>query len=161
MSWTRLIMNHIRTPMECADELGMTPEDVNKHIYEHVSDNAFDDPNSPDYTRKKMLKFVTILESWFDDMTVEPKIDRSTMEIALKLVKEITNSIKVIGEIDGQLNKVDPKVQIINITNDYKRLTGILMMDLCDCCRPNVMRVIEQMQGGPALLPDSSTTTDS
>lgn len=154
MSWTRLILNHHRTSLECAKELGIEPEDVNNHIYNHLPDNAFPDPNSPDYVRNKMLKFASILELWFDDMVIDKKIDRMTMELALKLVKEIRETAKVIGEIDGQLNKTDPKIQIINITNDFKKLTNVLMMDACDECRPKLLKAVEGMNiTMPNLLP--------
>lgn len=146
MSWTRLILNHHRTAMDCAKDFGIEPEAVNNHIFNHLEQSAFQDPNSPDYIRNKMLKFANILELWFDDMVVDRKIDRATMELALKLVKEIRESAKVIAEIDGQINKSDPKVQIINITNDFKKLTNVIMMDCCDNCRPKMISAVENMQ---------------
>lgn len=148
MSWVRLIMNHQRTSHECAADMGMTPEDVNQHIYHHVSDHDVMNPDDPEYIRKKLIKFLTILELWLDRMIIDNNqgLDRATMEIALKLMGESGKLFKIVGEIDGQINRADPKLQIINITNDYKRLTNVIMMEMCDECRPKALAAVEAMQ---------------
>lgn len=153
MSWVRLILNHQRTAFEAAEDFGMKPEDVNNHIYHHVDHEAIPSPENPDYLRYKMNKFANIIELWFDDMVVQRTLDRATMEMALKLVKEIRENLKVIGEMDGQLNRVDPKVQIINITNDFKKLTNVIMMDCCDECRPKMLKTVESMNISIPQLP--------
>jgi len=153
MSWVRLILNHQRTPFEAAEDMGMKPEDVNNHIYHHVDHETIPSPDNPDYLRYKMNKFANIIELWFDDMVVQRTLDRATMEMALKLVKEIRENLKVIGEMDGQLNRVDPKVQIINITNDFKKLTNVIMMDACDECRPKMLAAVEGMNISIPQLP--------
>ena len=124
----------------------MKPEDVNNHIYHHVDHEVIPSPDNPDYIRHKMNKFANIIELWFDEMVVQRTLDRSTMEMALKLIKEIRENLKVIAEMNGDLNRVDPKIQIINITNDFKKLTNVIMMDACDECRPKMIAAVEQMQ---------------
>lgn len=131
----------------------MTPEAVNHHIYHHVDHEANPSPDHPEYIRHKMNKFANILELWFDGMVVDGNLDRSTMEMAMKLIKEIRENLKIIGEMDGKLNRVDPKIQIINITNDVKKLTNVIMMDCCDECRPKMISAVEQMQITMPALP--------
>ena len=152
-SWERLILNYHRTAFDCADALGMTPEAVNEHIYHHCSHESALHHDNPDYVRLKMVKFADILELWLDGMIVDTKIERSTMDMAIRLIKEIRENLKVMAEIDGKLNKSDPKLQIINITNDFKRLTNVLMMDLCDECRPKALKAIEGMSMSMPQLP--------
>lgn len=134
----------------------MTPEAVNEHIYHHVNHEQALHHDNPDYVRLKMVKFADILELWLDGMIVSNQIDRATMDMALRLIKEIRENLKVMAEIDGKLNKADPKLQIINIKNDYKRLTNVLMMDLCDNCRPKALKAIEGMNTSIPVLTDGS-----
>lgn len=145
-SWVRLILNYHRTAFDCAEAMGMTPEAVNEHVYHHVNHEQALHHDNPDYVRLKMVKFADILELWLDGMIVSNQIDRATMEMALKLIKEIRENLKIIAEMNGDLNRVDPKIQIINITNDFKKLTNVIMMDACDECRPKMIAAVEQMQ---------------
>ena len=145
-SWVRLITNNQRTSLECAKFFGMDPEDVNRHIYNHVNFEEGDDPNDPDYIRKKMIKFIKLVELWMDDMIIEGTPDRSTMDMLLKLMSEIRSNLRILGEVDGKLNRADPKLQIINIKNDFKQLTNVIMMEACDHCKPLMLNAIENMQ---------------
>lgn len=147
MAWTRLILANQRTALECAKSLGMTPEDVHTHIYHHVTvEDTTMDPNNPDYIRNKLLKFMQILELWFDDMTINGIPERSDMDMILKLIRAMQDSLKIVGELDGKLNKVDPKLQIINIQNDMRALTNVIMMDMCPDCQPKALAAIEGMK---------------
>jgi hypothetical protein len=133
--------------------MGMTPEAVNEHVYQHVNHEQAIHHDNPDYVRLKMVKFADILELWLDGMIIDNKIERGTMDMALRLIKEIRENLKVIAEMNGDINRADPKVQIINITNDFKRLTNVLMMDLCDNCRPKALKAIEGMSMTVPALP--------
>lgn len=152
-SWVRLILNYHRTALECAEQMGMTPEAVNEHVYHHVSHESVVHPDNPEYVRLKMVKFADILELWLDGMIIDNNIERGTMDMALRLIKEIRENLKVIAEMNGDLNRADPKLQIINITNDFKKLTNVLMMDLCDQCKPKALKAIEGMSMTVPVLP--------
>lgn len=147
-SWVRLILNNQRTVYECAAFYRVTEKYVEEHIYEHFNTELDVTPDDPDYVKKKMLKFITVIELWFDNMvtTSGVNIDRATIEMGLKMIREIRDSLKVVGEIDGKLNRTDPAIQIINMKNDLKQLTNVIMMDMCPDCQTKALKAMEQLQ---------------
>ena len=155
MSWVRLIMANQRTALECAKYFNMDPKLVNEHVYKHITvEDATMDPNNPDYMKNKLFKFLNILEVFFDDMTITGKPDRNDIDLIMRLISSMQSTLKIVGELDGKLNKADPKLQIINVQNDMRALTNVIMMDLCDHCQPIAMKAVEKMQ---ITAPKSST----
>jgi len=142
-SWVRLILNNHRTAIACAEFFKTTPEQVNKHIYSHYDVADTVSPNDPEFIKDKLLKLLSTIELWFDEAIIDNAIDRGTVDLALKMSREIRDTLKLYGELNGQLSQQNATINIVAIQNNYRQLTNTLMMDLCPDCQIKVMRVIE------------------
>ena len=147
MAWAKLITRGIRTPIECAAYYGISPEDVNDHLNNHIMyKNEEGRMDSPDYVVSKVLKIVEAMDEFFDEMRIQDTtIDRSTMDLILRLSKELRESLKLLADLQGRLGNSN-ETRVIEITNNYKMLTQVIMTEMCGDCQMKVIDAMDRLQ---------------
>lgn len=148
-TWTKdLVLNDKEIHEACAF-FKMTPEDVQDHIdthdFEEMEDPAVLD--DPEYYDRELLKLFRLFKDWMKYCITNGNPTKADVDLAMKLGKEMRETIKTLGEFRGKLNRnssVNVNVAIIN--QKYMALTKALTTEVCPECRLKVINLLDSME---------------
>lgn len=153
--WTKdLILCDKQIP-EASAFFKMSPEEVKDHIdnHEFEADEDVDALNDPEYFDRELLKLFRLFKDWMKYCISQGNPTKADVDLAVKLGKEMRDTIKTMGEFRGKLNRpnnVNVNVEIIN--QRYVALTQALTTEVCPECRQKVINLLDTMDKEPIKI---------
>jgi len=152
---TRAILTGRKSPYEIAAQYGMDIEDVMEHVNKHeivLKQDSADRYRSPDWYLNEMLGLFNILRDWVDYLMEQPKdLDPKKISSLTTLTKEIRAVIVELANLQGRIQKGEIYVDKMQV-NNIAMLTDVLLEEVCDECRPKVIKALENRKKLPETL---------
>lgn len=158
-TWSKDVILGRKSVYEAAGYFGMSIEDVQEHLDKHEInvDEEKGVYESTDFYMNQFLKILKQLKDWMNYVTMVKDPDQKTMEVGLKVMKEIRLTLSDLAELQGKKEKSgNITVQIENMNMRYTKLTNLLMVELCDECRMKVIDLLDEQANGEPLKEISS-----
>lgn len=159
VKWTKELRMGSKSLRAAGIEFTMTPDEVFDHVKNHVlpeNDSTslvslLDDPN---FFYNELLTLFRNLKDWLTFTMETERWDKSNMDMGIKLIREIRETLKFIAELQGKLNKGDTyHQQFLQIQGDLNLLMGTVLNKMCPTCQqevlndPNITKLLELKDG--------------
>lgn len=158
INWTRDLNANKRSIQEACIEFSMTPEEVYEHMSSHVIPELVNNVdvesvlNDPAFFYRELYDLFTTMRDWLSFTMETERLDRTTIDTGLKLIKEIRETLKLIAELQGKIKKGNTyQIQYNQIQGEFNVLMGTVLSHACDKCQLEIMNAIEnnkQLTGG-------------
>jgi hypothetical protein len=126
----------------------MTPAAVMYHCNTHEIkvDEEAGIYESNDFYMDRILKLMKRMDEWFKYLEAHAT-DRESITLGLRLVREMRETTKSLGEFQGRLNaNKNPIVQIETLNLQYNQLTNLIMTEVCDECRDKIILLLNSQK---------------
>jgi hypothetical protein len=147
-NWSRDITLGKKSDVDAAVFFNMTPAEVQEHLDKHeiVVDEETGDYNSPDFYMNKLLKLLKMLEDWLQYQILDGGLDKTKVELGIKLAREVRLTLESLAEFQGRLNRGggDTTIKLTQINIKYMKLTQALMTEVCEECRPKIIEILDE-----------------
>jgi hypothetical protein len=149
IKWTKDLNSDKRKIQEACIEFSMRPDEVIEHLKSHaileeVEKSVTELINDPEFFYKELYSLFTAMKSWLEFTMEAERIDRSTIEVGLRLIREIRETLKLIAELQGKITKGSTyQNQYIQIQGDLNMLVGTVLNEVCNDCQKKILKVID------------------
>ncbi len=143
--WTRELKLGSKSLRAAALEFNMTIEEVMEHVKHHEMEDKEENKlvsllDDPDFFYNELLLLFRNLKEWLTFTMESERLDKANMELGMKLIREIRETLKFVAELQGKLNKGDTYYQqYIQIQGDLNVLLSAVLNDMCPECQDRVM----------------------
>lgn len=162
--WTKDLTLKKKRIQDACIEFKMDPLDVIDHLDKHaipVVDEVDEEPDiiklmeSPEFLYKELYGLFTSVKSWLEFTMENERLDRTSIDMGIKLTREIRDTLKFIAELQGKLNKGDTyQIQYNQIHGDFNSLVGVILNELDDV---NQLKVLKAIEKSPGMLPNGKS----
>jgi sarcosine oxidase delta subunit len=156
LKWTRELNIGNKSLRVAALEFNMTIDEVMEHLNSHHMEDTEETIDvmelvkNPAFFYRELWTLIVNLKEWLEVTRETGDLDRNNIELGLKLLREIRETLKLIAELDGKLNKGDTyQIQYNQIQGDFNVLISTVLGEVCDECQGKVLKAME----GATLLP--------
>ncbi|MFA5760196.1 MAG: hypothetical protein WC877_00275 [Dehalococcoidales bacterium] len=137
-----------------AVEFNMSIEDVLDHINHHEvpteNVNLEELLNDPNFFYRELLMLHVRLKDWMAFMMETEEFGVSNIDRGIKLIKEIRETLKLLAELQGKLNKGDTyNQQFIQIQTDLRSIRNAVLEVACPHCQPLIMQAMKDQKALP------------
>lgn len=161
--WSKDILTGRKNIQEAALFFKTTSSIVQQHIYEHykpdtvvVDDSCDPAVESEDFYLRELHRLLKQLKDWTNYCVKATDMSNRDIETMLKLVKETRDTIKVLGEFEGRINKqAQIQVNIAMINQRYDLIQKFLLTEACDECKIKVIDLMDEL----SKLPETTSST--
>jgi len=148
--WSKEILTGRKNIEEAALFFKTTSSQVQTHVYEHyqpeliVEDTVQCEPE--DFYLRELHKLLKQLKDLTTYCVKSSDMSNRDIETMVKLVKETRDTLKVLGEFEGRINK-QAQVQVnIGLINDrYEKIQNFLLTEACDECKMKMIDLMDQL----------------
>jgi DNA mismatch repair ATPase MutS len=162
--WSKWIIMGSKTAQDTALQFKMLPAEVMDHVNNHeiVVNEEKGIYESPDLLMNELLKILKQLKDWMKYISTID-YDKDDIDTFVKLTKELRETIKVMGEFQGKLNKGNNvNVNVAMINQRYEQFTYLLMDEVCEDCRLKVLNLMDHLdEAGPKKIMEPIKITSS
>lgn len=139
-------------------EYHMTEEEImdhlNTHQIERIQPPRINDslkrlnPNpTQDEITAYLYNLINELQNWIEWMQENEEMDKSTIEMLLKIVDRIMKGVDSAAKIQGIISDgVNYQTNYVQVQGDMKMLTNVITNQLCDHCKMKVLDVMENQK---------------
>lgn len=151
--WTKDLQSGKKKVHEACIEFSMTPEEVYQHMTSHAildidqipEDDITRILDDPAFFYKELYELFTTMKDWLHFTMEVERLDRTTIDTGLRLMKEIRETLKLIAELQGKIKKGNTyQIQYNQIQGDFNVLIGTVLSNACDDCQKTILKAIEQ-----------------
>lgn len=147
--WIKDMLVGKKSPQTVANQFGVTVEEVMDHAYNHEQCEVGNEMDALTFEQflDTMKMQLNKINNWFKIVidTDEPTTENVAM--AVKLIKEIRDTLRVIAEIEGKLaakgDTTQITVQIAAVQKNYKQLTNLILKEVCPACQEKLILKME------------------
>ena len=145
------------TPYVVARELECTYEQVMCHINEQHEIKVDDEGyfQSEDVLLAKLASNMRTLDQWTEyvikTVNKPSDVDRSKVDMLVKLTQEIRRTVESIAELQGRLGPGDTVVQIQILNGRVMDMTNMILDNSCPECK---MKILEAMEARRICQPN-------
>jgi hypothetical protein len=151
--WSKDLILGKKNSQQAAAFFRMKPIEVMEHINKHeiVVDEETGTYESPDFYLNELLKLLKLLKDWMNYCVSSGQYSRQDLELAMKLNKEVRETLKTLGEFQGKMGHSSSTTINIDVINQrYMQITNLLMTEVCPECRLKVIDLMDQLESLPA-----------
>lgn len=146
--WTAELNLGTKKVSTAAIEFNMSIEDVLTHINDHKMEtenvNLEELLNDPNFFYRELLMLHVRLKDWMAFMMETEEFGVANIDRGIKLIKEIRETLKLLAELQGKLNKGDTyHQQFIQIKGDMQMFTTSVIENVCPDCQSKILDVID------------------
>lgn len=149
--WTAELNLNIRKPKDAALFFQISIDDVLEHLNSHKMEyedvnlaELLDDPN---FFYQELLMIHIKLKDWLSFIIESEDLSPSTINTLTKLVKENRDTLKLIAELQGKLNRGNTyQNQFIQIQGDFQMFTSSVLENTCPACQQKLFQVMKDKQ---------------
>jgi hypothetical protein len=120
----------------------MTPLEVQEHCTNHeiMVDEEEGKYESNDFYMDRLLKVLKRLDAWVKYLDAK-SLDRESISLGLKLMKETRETMKDLAEFQGRLDRRgNVSIQIDTLNAQYNELQQVILQGLCPECQEMVIK---------------------
>jgi hypothetical protein len=144
-AWSRNIILGKTAPVEIAQLLSMTTNEVMEHVNDHqiVFDEETEEYSSPDWYLNRLIKMIKTMDGWMTLFTETSK-DKEAIKIGLQVIKETRATLLDMAELQGRVDRgKNVNVQIETMNVRYQQLTNVILQEVCDGCRARIIQLLD------------------
>lgn len=147
--WTAELKLGTKKVSSAAVEFNMSIEDVLDHINNHDTPtenvNLCELLEDPQFFYRELLMLHVRLKDWMAFMMETEEFGVANIDRGIKLIKEIRETLKLLAELQGKLNKGDTyHQQFIQIQGDMKIFRNSVLELVCPDCRKEILRAMQE-----------------
>jgi hypothetical protein len=125
-------------------------EHINKHYVPTQSVGEYDDipdcEHPEDFYLRELHRILKQLKDWTNYCVKSTDMSNRDIETMLKVIKETRDTLKVLGEFEGRINKqAQVQVNIAMINQRYDRIQDFLVREVCDECKIKVIDLMDEL----------------
>lgn len=152
VAWTKDLNMRKKRIQDACVEFRMTPKQVIEHLETHAIPEVEPEKEidiieimeSPEFLYKELYSLFTSVKSWLEFTMENERLDRTTIDMGIKLTREIRDTLKFIAELQGKINKGNVyQVQYNQIHGDFNALIGVILNVLDNENQQKILKVIE------------------
>lgn len=148
--WSKDILTGRKNIHEAALHFKTTASVVQEHVYEHYNPEPIVEEacqvESEDYYIRELHILLKQLKDWTNYCIKATDMSNRDIETMLKLVKETRDTLKVLGEFEGRINKqAQVQVNIGLINERYDKIQKFLLNEACDECKLKMIELMDQL----------------
>ena len=152
IQWTKDLQNGKRKIHEACIEFSMTPDEVTDHMLNHhmldLDQNDVVDINAilddPTFFYKELYELFTTMKDWLNFTMEVERLDRTTIDTGLRLMKEIRETLKLIAELQGKIKKGNTyQIQYNQIHGDFNALLNTVLSCLDEANQLKILKAVE------------------
>lgn len=141
----RLIFGDL-DPGTVARTFNMSVADVMRHAYDHgkpidAKTLGFD------YYDQRLRAIFRKFDEWTTTILEESTPSERTVGMVTKLVKELREILRMMGELDGKVGDTKYKQQAQEAQERLHKITDIILREACPSCKQKLMRALETESG--------------
>ncbi len=147
--WTKDILMGLKSPKEAAVHFGMSVEQVNDHVNDHVymTNDERLIYESKDFYVRELAKIYNMLQDWMQYVIGADTITKQDLDMGIKLSREVRETIVKLAEFQGRLDKsAGATEKMLKLERQYIKLTSDIVAGVCPECQLKVLDVIHDLE---------------
>lgn len=149
--WTAELKMGTKKVSAAAVEFNMTVEDVLTHINDHSVPeedvNLEELLNDPNFYYRELLMLHVRLKDWMSFMMETEEFGTANIDRGIKLIKEVRETLKLLAELQGKLNKGTTTTynqQIVVVQDEIKALRTGVLERCCPECQMELLNMFSE-----------------
>ena len=149
--WTKDLNDGKVKVQDACIEFAMNPEEVYEHLSTHemldIADAKIDITSiidDPTFFYRELYDLFSTMKDWLNFTMEVERLDRTTIQTGLNLIKEIRETLKLIAELQGKISKGNTyQIQYNQIHGDFNTLIGVVLSIACEKCQREILKAMD------------------